>query len=278
MKNKNLILVYDDLCPLCALYTSWFVKTGLLPAEGRKSFSDLSPVLLNKIDFDKSRNEIPLIDTNQNRVLYGIDSLLEILAQDFPFLKSIGNLSPVKWFLKKFYKFISYNRKVIVAKKCGPGAIDCSPDFNIFYRTLFMLVFLLFNTAMLFPVHNFVLRSIPQYQHSAMALQVAHACLVILNIFLAASLDLRKAIDYLGQVNMLALISILLLIPLVFLNKGGIASYEMNIIYLTVATCIVVKEYCRRMAYVGIAKENKLIRGINLFSLVAFLGYLFVPF
>jgi hypothetical protein len=28
---------------------------------------------------------------------------------------------------------------VIVAKKCGPGNIDCSPDYNYLYRFLFIL-------------------------------------------------------------------------------------------------------------------------------------------
>jgi len=33
MKNKSLVLVYDDLCTLCTWYTGWLVKSGLLPPE-----------------------------------------------------------------------------------------------------------------------------------------------------------------------------------------------------------------------------------------------------
>jgi len=38
METTDKILVYDDACPLCVAYTGAFVKTGLLTAEGRKSF------------------------------------------------------------------------------------------------------------------------------------------------------------------------------------------------------------------------------------------------
>jgi len=152
--KTNKILIYDDNCPLCTWYSDAFVKCGLLPAEGRKAFSVIDSALFNKIDFDKSRNEIPLIDTMSGKVFYGIDSLLEILDQKIPLIKKIGNFMPLKWFLRKLYKFVSYNRKVIVARKCGNGAIDCAPDFNYLYRVLFMTVFLIFNTIMLTPFHN----------------------------------------------------------------------------------------------------------------------------
>jgi hypothetical protein len=68
----------------------------------------LDDALLSKIDFDKSRNEIPLLDTSTNKVVYGIDALLEILAQKIPFIKATGNFAPLKWFLKKLYKLIFF--------------------------------------------------------------------------------------------------------------------------------------------------------------------------
>ena len=124
MKNK--ILVYDDNCPLCTWYSGLFVKYGFLNADGRKPFSTLDEKLLAKIDFDKSRNEIPLLDTSTYKVVYGIDALLEILDQKIPCIKATGNFGPLKWVLKKIYKLVSFNRKVIVAKKCG----HVSPYFS----------------------------------------------------------------------------------------------------------------------------------------------------
>ena len=90
MKNK--ILVYDDNCPLCTWYSGLFIKYGLLNPDGIRSFSTLDSDLLSRIDFDKSRNEIPLLDIADNKVIYGIDALLEILDQKIPCIKTIANL------------------------------------------------------------------------------------------------------------------------------------------------------------------------------------------
>src|SRR5690349_14596360 len=136
---KNAILVYDDNCPLCTWYSSLFTRYGFLPEHGRKAFSTLDQSLLQKIDFNRSRNEIPLIDTNNGSVAYGLDALLTILGDRFSWIKKVGKWKIVYWFFRKLYKLISYNRKVIVAKKCSAGAIDCAPDINYGYRFLFLL-------------------------------------------------------------------------------------------------------------------------------------------
>ena len=87
-------------------------------------------------------------------MVYGIDALLDILDQKIPFIKAMGNFAPLKWVLKRIYKLFSFNRKVIVAKKCGPASIDCSPDQNYLYRFIFMAVCLVFNTLMLYFFQN----------------------------------------------------------------------------------------------------------------------------
>jgi predicted DCC family thiol-disulfide oxidoreductase YuxK len=216
MENK--ILIYDDNCPLCCWYSNLFVKYGFLKAEGRKAFSTIDPSLLTAFDIERGRNEIPFIDTKTRQTLYGVDALLEILGSKFPFLKKTGRIKPVYWFSKKLYKLISFNRKVIVAKKCGPGTFDCAPEMNYFYRLLFLFVFLAFNTMMLIPIHYRVLSKLPCYHLSSGELQGAHFLFASANCILSLLLKRKKSIEYLGQVNMLALTSILLLIPLLLLS------------------------------------------------------------
>lgn len=272
MKNK--ILIYDDNCPLCCWYSGEFVRFGFLTEDGRKAFSSLDPSLLSRIDFEKSRNEIPLLDTENGQVLYGIDALLEILDSKIPFIKKGGNIPPVKWFIKKLYKFISCNRKVIVAKKCGSGTIDCAPDLNYFYRFVFMLVFLLMNTAMLFPLHHIVFTKLSYYSLSIFQMQAAHFVFVIINCSLAFSLSKEKAYEYLGQVNMLAVITIAALIPLMLLNLF-IQNEWMDTLYLVFLAAVIFKEYIRRMDYAGILIKNKWLVSINLLALTGFFLYVF---
>ena len=272
MKNK--ILVYDDNCPLCTWYSGLFVKYGFLKAEGRKAFSTLDNNLLSKIDFNKSRNEIPLLDTSTSKVVYGIDALLEILDQKIPYIKATGNFGPLKWTLKKLYKLISFNRKVIVAKKCGPGRIDCSPDNNYLYRFIFMAVSLVFNTLMLVPLHDLLFSRLSYYHLNIWELQAAHSAFVIINCTLAFTFPKARAYEYLGQVNMLALSAILLL------------SLLMAIAYLTfselilatgliITSAFIFKEYARRMEYAGVLPNNRWIVSLNLLSLNGFILFLF---
>ena len=273
--KTNKILIYDDNCPLCTWYTGVFVKCGLLPAEGRRAFSVIEPALFDKIDFAKSRNEIPLLDTPTGKVFYGIDSLLEILDQKIPLIKRICNFKPLKWLLHKLYRFISYNRKVVVARKCSNGAIDCTPDFNYFYRILFMTVFLIFNTIMLVPFHNILFSGLSYYKISMMELQLAHFGLVVINCFLACTFHKQKAIEYLGQVNMLALLVILLLIPLLLFEKLFVLNDTLVTVYLAFIAMLIFKEYLRRMDYAGVLVKNSWIISANLTSISGFLLFLF---
>ena len=272
MKNK--ILVYDDTCPLCTWYSGLFVKYGFLKANGRKPFSTLDVDLLSKIDFDKSRNEIPLLDISTNKVLYGIDALLEILNQKIPFIKATGNLAPLKWVLKKIYKLISFNRKVIVAKKCGPGNIDCSPDNNYLYRFIFMASCLFFNTAMLYPFQYNLFGKLSYYHLDLYQLQAAHFAFVTINCMLAFSFKKAKGYEYLGQVNMLASSVILLLMPLMIMHYYFFSEW-FSTAWLVISSAIIFKEYARRMEFAGVLTNNKWVVSLNLLSLTGFILFLF---
>lgn len=271
---KNRILVYDDDCPLCTWYSGWFVKYGFLTADGRKAFSTLDDKLLSLIDFDKSRNEIPLLDTSSNKVLYGIDALLEILDQKIPCIKITGNLAPVKWLLRKFYKLISYNRKVIIAKKCGPANIDCSPDYNYLYRFVFMATCLVLNTVMLYPIQINVFSKLSYYHLTFLELQAAHFAFVIINCTLALNFSKERGYEYLGQVNMLALSAILLLTPLTMIGYFFASEWFMSI-WLMLTASLIFEEYARRMEYAGVLTNNKWVVSMNLLSLNGFMLYLF---
>lgn len=276
MKLTNKTLIYDDDCPLCAAYTNAFVKTGLLPQ--RQPFSTATPELLHTINWQRSKNEIPLLDTATQQVWYGIDALLEILGSRFPLIKTIGRCQPIHCGLKKLYNFISYNRKVIVAIKTTPGKIDCTPAFYTFYRLMFMGIFLLFNTLMLYPVHRYLLLHIPFYALSASRLIILHFILVSINCTLALCLPKHTALEYLGQVNMLALITILLLVPLLITNACIHLGTLLNYLYLGLLTIVVIKEYFRRMHFANVLHRYKAIVAVNLLCLMALCVCLFVSF
>jgi hypothetical protein len=253
-----------------------FVKFHLLPASGRVAFTQAPDSLFSQIDLDKAKNQIPLIDQDNKKVFYGIDALVEVLSQKFPLIRTICEWSFVSWFLKKLYKLVSYNRKVIVAKKCGQGQFDCSPEFNLTYRMTFLIGFLFSNSLMLWPIHTYILSTVSYYHVNFWQLESAHLLFVFANCLLACFLPFNTALEYLGQVNMLALSTVLFCIPL-FLIIGFLGAIDLLILsYLVLLTAFIVKEYFRRMQYAGIIPSYKMVAGVNLLCLFAFLVYLFI--
>jgi hypothetical protein len=253
-----------------------FVQLGLLPSEGRVAFTKAPDSLFSAIDLDKAKNQIPLIDLDTRNVYYGIDAVVEVLARRFSFIRTICKWKYVNYFLKKLYNLISYNRKVIVAKKCGNGQFDCSPAFNKSYRVFFMVIFLLFNSVMLWPLHHCILSTLSFYHLSVFQLETAHFLFVAANCLLACILPFDLAMEYLGQVNMLALCTVLLVIPLIaFVKLFGVNDLVVSV-YLIALTAFIVTEYFRRMKYAGIFSGYRFVVGINLLCLAIFLGYLFI--
>lgn len=273
MKKELKVLVYDDACPLCSAYTNAFVKTGILQPAGRKCFAKLDTSVAEHIDMARGSNEIPLVNMETGEVKYGIEAMTDLLGARWPWITKLLSVKWIHWFFLKLYKLISYNRRVITATAFTQGNFNCTPDFNYKYRFAFMLMGLLFNSLMLVPVHAEVFAHTMFNHTSSLQLQMAHFALVLTNVLLACTLSPAKAFEFLGQVNMLAILANLLLVPLILLNKYFIAESMLNNILLFINTGFIVKEYIRRMKYAGIIL-NRVIVPVNVASIILFLAYL----
>ena len=263
-------LVYDNECPLCVAYTGAFVQAGLLEKEGRKNFNEVDAALLSNADSGRMHNEIPLIEHETGKVWYGIDALLEVLGTRLPLVRKIGHLTPVNWLLRKLYKLISYNRKVIVAVQARD--YDCSPAFNEKYRIVFLLLGLAFNSFIFTGSFALVNKTIFP-AGSSHQLQLAHYTVVAVNITVAFFLGKQKGLEYLGQVNMLAITAMLLLLPLIWMQHllpATLLSAGIGFI-----AAFVTREYFRRMRYSHILQNYKMVVALNISSAVATFIYLY---
>jgi len=152
---KNHTILYDEVCPMCNAYTGAFIKTGMLDKNGRESYQNMPPDLSVRIDCARAVNEIALIDRQTGEVHYGVKSLFIIIQNSFPVLRSLFNCRPFAWLMDKFYKFISYNRRVMMpsAKEIAGSMND--PSFNAKYRIAYLILtwiitgFILFNYSKL---------------------------------------------------------------------------------------------------------------------------------
>jgi hypothetical protein len=146
----NKVIVYDDACPMCQAYTAGFIKAGWL--KERKGFASVGPEMLAKIDFDRARHEIPLLDTQTGEVTYGLNALFLIIGERMPVFKP---LFQSRWFrplLYPLYQIITYNRRIIAGIGAPKSGCDCAPDVNLFYRWLYISLAVAGGIWLSFPV------------------------------------------------------------------------------------------------------------------------------
>lgn len=252
-------LLYDEDCPLCQVYTSGFIKTGMLDQNGRQPYSTISSENQNFINLERASNEIALVDNKNKTVMYGIDSLLKVLGVRFPFIEKIGQLKPVKFLLKKLYSFISYNRKVIIPSPENKlETLQCLPSFNVKYRLFYILFSVIVTMFTLF----YFSKNSSTVPHGSL---MREGCITIGQLVfqgvLIYKLDKKTILNYFGNVMTISLMGSLLLLPLLTINWMVEISETIFLIGFGITVLIMFIEHYRR---------------IKLLKLPSFLSYTWV--
>ena len=242
---QNQTLLYDEDCPLCQVYTTGFIKAKMLDENGRKSYSKLSESEQTFVDVNRASNEIALIDNENKTVLYGIDSLLKVIGFSFPWIEKIGNVKPIKFFLKKLYSFISYNRKVIIPSKINKNVkLHCVPNFNYKYRLLFIGFATAITTIVLYN-YSFLIPSLPKASITR-EFTIAFGQIFFQSLFIL-KLDKKTILNYTGNLMTVSLMGSLLLLPIVALRT--ILNIPENLIlgWFAITAFIMFIEHYRRV-------------------------------
>lgn len=242
---ENQTLLYDEDCPLCRVYTSAFIKAGMLDENGKKPYCQLSAKEQNFIDVKRASNEIALVDNENKTVIYGIDSLLKVIGFSFPWMEKIGNLKPIKFFLKKLYSFISYNRKVIIPSKIKKEIkLQCIPDFNYQYRILYVLFATTITTFILYKFSDFI--AILPKPTIARELILVFGQIVFQSLFLI-KLDKKIILNYIGNLMTVSLMGSLLLLPILILNLVVNIQKLINLGWFGTTVLLMLVEHSRRI-------------------------------
>lgn len=242
---QNQTLLYDEDCPLCQVYTTGFIKAKMLDENGRKSYCELSETEQAFVDVKRASNEIALIDNQNKTVLYGIDSLLKVIGFSFPFIEKTGNLKPIKFFLKKLYSFVSYNRKVIIPGKINKDQkLQCIPDFNYKYRFLF-IGFATTSTSIVLYHFTALLPFLPKADSSREVL-IALGQLVFQSLFMLKE-DKKTILNYAGNLMTVSLIGSLLLLPLLALHIVVNVPGNIILVWFAMTVFIMFMEHFRRI-------------------------------
>jgi len=193
---ENKVIIYDDVCPMCQAYTAGFIRLGWL--RQRSGFATATPALLQHIDLDRARHEIPLYDQVTGETLYGLDALFYILGQRFPWCRPLFRLRIFRTALYFLYQIITFNRRIIAGSSSPTTGFDCAPDVNRFYRWLYIALATIMSVLLIQP-------------GPADGVWLLPAMLVLHGSALAIGLFLPKRLDLIGHAATLFLINGLLL-------------------------------------------------------------------
>jgi hypothetical protein len=276
----NKAILYDDYCPMCALYTRGFVKWGVLNQHSRVAFTEAERVLepealAAQLDALRVRHEIPLIDLAGGPTLYGIDAIVYLLQQRIPLIGRIVKFKPVYAFFRFLYALISYNRRIVVPCRPQTATFDCTPLFNRGYR----LAFIGYGIVLASVLTLLFGRSVGGYWPVAgiggkMLLICGTGWLV--QMLLALLFMKEKCIDYLGHLAVLMIIGTLVLLPGVGLS--WLTDYQFPIIpLLSVAfsSTLMTWQHVRRIRLAGLSQGWTLGWFFILQSTAAFWAYVF---
>ena len=248
----NHTLLYDEDCPMCNLYTAGFIKANMLDENGRKPFVTLTNEEENYIDLDRAKNEIALVDTKNKTTLYGIDSLLKVIGNSFPWMEKVGNWKPINYCLKKLYKFISYNRKVIAPSKIISGTtIQCVPSFNVKYRLLYIVFATLFTVFVLF--HYAEMISLLPKGNFTRELLLTIGQIGFQFLFIQ-KLSKQKQLNYIGSLVTVSVMGSLMLLPILLLNQFALINEYVILSWFGLTVNLMILEHYRRVSLLQLPK------------------------
>lgn len=215
------VIIYDDACPMCEMYTGAFVKTGMLEKSGRISYSEMPAQVSTAIDAERSRDEIALVNTKSGNVTYGIDSLFMILGNSCVGLKPLFRNRFFRATMKQLYFFISYNRKVIAPPPAFEAPSDCTPRFHLGYRWAY-IVFCWLVTSMILNSYSALLTS---YIPGSSYMREWFICGGQI-LFQSAVIMLARQprlMHYLGNMMTVSLLGAIMLLPVLVLANTGVS-------------------------------------------------------
>ncbi|UZR94853.1 hypothetical protein [Chondrinema litorale] len=244
MLVSNKLLVDND-CPMCKAYGACFTRFNLVDNNTISPYQKTNEAFVNDIDLDRAKNEIALHDTQTHQTLYGLDALIKITTHKSQLFKAIAEF--MYPFLFRLYKLISFNRKVIYPSANTAVGRDCTPDFNLKYRLVYIILVALFTGVVL---HEY---SVSIYSffgwESSWFLEIVVCVGQIIWQYVAVKAFRKKnneALEYLGNMSTVSLIGGLLLSPVLIIQSFVVLPVLVLVGYFFVVVSLMLLEHIRR--------------------------------
>lgn len=209
----NFQLLYDGECPMCAHYADKFVRDGVLTNSAKTPYGTCE---VKGLDTNRARNEIALVDNTSGDILYGLASWQYLLSIRYPAFKTCFYSKVAEIIGQRLYRFISYNRKVIAIGKQFESKTGCTPDFNLKYRLLYILLACTLTVLILQPFSQLLHNYVP-------TIGIEREWLIcfgqlVFQFPVVTAIHRERLVHYWGNLMTVSLIGSLLLLPVFLIN------------------------------------------------------------
>ncbi|SDJ70188.1 Protein of unknown function, DUF393 [Pedobacter sp. ok626] len=240
---KNHLILFDEECPMCRMYTSAFVSTGLLDEDGRAAYQELPTQACPMVDRQRAANEIALVNQETGEVTYGIESLFKIFALMMPFFAPLFRFKPFVWLMSKVYAFIAYNRRVIVPPAKGENYLF-QPTFKLHYRIAY-LIFTWLVTAYILSAYTGLMQGLLPASHAYREYFVCGGQILFQGLVIAI-VNKDKIWGYLGNMMTISFAGALLLLPAMLLSAWFSLSPYFYLAWFMAVAGLMLLEHIRR--------------------------------
>lgn len=269
-------IIYDSNCPMCSLYTGGFVKWGLLEKQNRISFDELdSTTLSGQLDLHQAKHQIPLIDLQGGKTIYGLDALLFIIGSKIPFIHCIFRFKPIYAFWAGLYDIVSYNRRIIVPANISTGQKDFAPDLSTKHRLFFIGISLLLSGLLFYKFGSSLNTHLNIPRSSSQMIYIVTTGWLG-QFFMGLVFSKSQKLDFTGHLSVVLLIGALVLIPCMIAD--AVAGYQFMFIPVTgvlISSTIMLWQHVIRIRHLRLSQSLTLSWFLILLTTITFWIYLF---
>jgi hypothetical protein len=253
---ENKLIIYDSNCKVCSSMRDVILRVTPIKENKIKAFKDLSSDLSPKVDPEKFRNEMALIDTAGAKTIYGAEGVAYIFSSQYKVVDFLLKFKPLFLLFEFLYKVQAYNRYIIATPKSNFHC-DCFPEKVLPYRLAY-IVLTVASAVFLTILFGVSLRKhfdTMSAQEAGMQMLLMAGTGWVLQIIAATIFLKDKALDYVGHLGSIMVVGLLILVPgILFYFFTGILSIYIPIVSVLISSLTMLYLHIHRTRHLEVSQ------------------------
>jgi hypothetical protein len=128
------LIIYDGGCPLCICLRDKMLRFNIFPEQSMVNYYELAPDLQSKVEADRFRNEMALIDTKGGPTIYGAEGIAYLFSSKYALVKGLLAIPGMRTCFEFAYKTLAFNRYFVATPNKAMPICDCQPTIPLTFQ------------------------------------------------------------------------------------------------------------------------------------------------